>query len=81
MKLTKEAVLKKINGHTDCASEFLLCNKEVDNQDREWMIQETNRSFKTWGIPLKTLDVEFDPPTRIWWDVEFLSEKLEAVNE
>lgn len=68
MKLTKEDVLKKINGHSDCSSEFLLCNTEVDHRDKEWMLKETNRSFKMWGIPLRTTDIEFLP--HILWHVE-----------
>lgn len=69
MKLSAKEVIKKINGHTDCASEFLLCNKDVSIEDREWMIHESNRSFKVWHIPLRTLDVEFKYPN-IYWHVE-----------
>ena len=77
MKLTKNEVLKRINGHTDCASEFLQCNIECNIQDKNWMIKETNRSFKTWKVPLRTLDVEFGRG-EIYWDMELLNENRVA---
>jgi hypothetical protein len=72
MKLTKEAVLKKINGHSDCSSEFLLCNKEVDLRDKDWMLKETNRSFRVWGMPMRITNVEFEPQSI--WDVEMVGD-------
>ena len=77
MKLTKNEVLKRINGHSDCASEFLQCNTECNIQDKTWMIKETNRSFKTWKVPLRTLDVEFGRG-EIYWDMELLNENRVA---
>ena len=77
MKLTKNEVLKKINGHSDCASEFLLCNEDCNTQDKNWMIKETNRSFKTWKVPLRTLDVEFGRG-EIYWVMELLNENRVA---
>jgi hypothetical protein len=67
MKLNRSEVLKRINGHPDCAAEFVLCNQEVDHEDRSWMIKEANRSFTIWGIPIIARDVEFNP---LIWHIE-----------
>lgn len=68
MKLSQNEVLKRINGHPDCASEFILCNQDVDDEDHHWMVAEVNRSFKLWKVPLLVKRVEFLP--QLAWFVE-----------
>lgn len=68
MKLSQSEVLRRINGHPDCASEFILCNQDVDDEDRHWMVAEANRSFKLWKVPMLVQRVEFLP--QLAWYVE-----------
>ena len=72
MKLTEAAVLKMIKSSADCVGEFLLCNREVDLEDKDWMIKETNRSFRVWKMPMRITNVEFEP--QIMWDVEMIGD-------
>lgn len=65
--LTKSQMLKKINGNTDCAAEFMLTNLELTIEDKEWAIKEVNRSFRLHRLPMQVTDISFTSP--IQWQI------------
>lgn len=71
--LTPREVIKKINGHPDCASEFMLVNYELDAQDKTWAIKEVNRSFKMNKLPMIVEDVYFTKNKEVHWKIKELN--------
>jgi hypothetical protein len=57
--LTPGEVIKKINGHPDCAAEFILTNFELSLEDKDWAIKEINRSFTLYKLPMRVEDLRF----------------------
>lgn len=71
--LTPKEVIKKINGHPDCASEFMLTNYELDVEDKIWAIKEINRSFKLYKLPMQVEDVYFTKNKEVHWKIKELN--------
>jgi len=70
--LTPREVIKKINGHPDCASEFMLTNLELCMEDKDWAIKETNRSFKLYKLPMQVEDLQFTEHGTVRWKIKDL---------
>lgn len=71
--LTPREVIRKINGHPDCASEFMLANYELDVEDKTWAIKEVNRSFKMNKPPMLVEDVFFTKNKEVHWKIKELN--------
>jgi hypothetical protein len=80
--LTVKEVIKKINGHPDCASEFLLTNYELSLEDKTWAIKEVNRSFKVHQLPMQVEDLYFTKNKEVHWKIkDFEQQMLEKSSE
>ena len=72
--LTPREVIKKINGHPDCAAEFILTNLELCIEDKDWAIKETNRSFKLYKLPMYVEDLHFTENGLVRWKIKELQQ-------
>jgi len=71
--LTPKEVIKKINGHPDCAAEFMLANYELDQEDKIWAIKEVNRSFRINHLPMQVEDLYFTKNKEVHWKIKELN--------
>lgn len=77
--LTKQEVLKRINGNPDCAAEFLLCNYEISVEDQTWAVEEANRSFKLHKLPMLVQDICISDQ-EILWKIKDITAKTVALS-